>query len=589
MSSDTLDIVTAVPEASLEPEIDRDVPVRRQGNRRPIVRAFVLLAVGAAVMSGLLPLAAPPDQASRISADPETWTFMVYLDGDNDLEAVAIDDFLEMASVDSDPRLNIVVQFDRYEDIYGMGDDSRYGNWTTCKRFLISNGMTPMPAQALMDIGEVDMGDPTTLVDFLNWALGAYPADRHALVLWDHGASWYGCCWDFTDGFSVLRMDGITGALGTVQAANDQVVYDIIAFDACSMSSIEVAYDMQGYADLMMASEMWVPDDGLNYSSLQAIVDDPYITPSELCSRFLADYSAYYYGLEGTPKEYMLNESFTMSVVDLNAIGPVVEGVGLLAHELIERLCTWGEDISYARGVMEDYGGSLWDDAVDIRHMCEVFQAELPSDPEVGAVLSLLASAFDECVLDHVWGTNPENCVVPVGNTHGMAVNYPAYDVFFDQEYLDDGLCLFTEATEWDEFLECSVLGNPCVCAYLPVGDSVPTIAAVEVWFSEPVDTSRPYSVSVYPTVLGPDHSVPGTLSWDPAECKLAFTPSQPLLPFTEYTVVVSALDLQGLPVTHEWTFSTGEEIPELGSALFPVVALLSVLVALIARRARKR
>jgi hypothetical protein len=41
------------------------------------------------------------------------WTFMVYLDGDNNLEGAAIDDFMEMSSVGSTSNVNIVVQFDR--------------------------------------------------------------------------------------------------------------------------------------------------------------------------------------------------------------------------------------------------------------------------------------------------------------------------------------------------------------------------------------------------------------------------------------------------------------------------------------------
>ena len=212
------------------------------------------------------------------------------------------------------------------------------------------------------------------------------------------------------------------------RAAQSQCLAEI-AFDACSMGSIEVAYDLVPYADYMMASEMWVPDDGLNYSSLQGIVDDPYITPAELCSRFLVDYAAYYCSLEGTPKQYMLDESFAMSVIDLRCVGPVVEGMGQLSSELIERLYTWRQEISDARNLTEDYNGSLFYDAVDIRHMCEVMQSELPSDPDVGGVLADIVSAFDACIVDHVWGTNPENCQLPVSNTHGLAANYPAFGV----------------------------------------------------------------------------------------------------------------------------------------------------------------
>ena len=54
---------------------------------------------------------APVASAQPASAE---WTFMVYLDGDNDLELAAINDFLEMASVGSDSDVKILVLFDRH-------------------------------------------------------------------------------------------------------------------------------------------------------------------------------------------------------------------------------------------------------------------------------------------------------------------------------------------------------------------------------------------------------------------------------------------------------------------------------------------
>ena len=77
------------------------------------------------------------------------WTFMVYLDADNNLESAGIDDFLEMASVGSDGNVNIVVQFDRIP-----GYDRSYGNWTNCQRFLITPDMTPSVENAVSDWGD---------------------------------------------------------------------------------------------------------------------------------------------------------------------------------------------------------------------------------------------------------------------------------------------------------------------------------------------------------------------------------------------------------------------------------------------------
>jgi hypothetical protein len=53
------------------------------------------------------------------------WTFMVYMDGDNNLEPFALGDFLEMASVGSTSNVNVVVELDR-----SPAFDTSYGDWT---------------------------------------------------------------------------------------------------------------------------------------------------------------------------------------------------------------------------------------------------------------------------------------------------------------------------------------------------------------------------------------------------------------------------------------------------------------------------
>ncbi|MCK5224571.1 hypothetical protein KAR04_07355, partial [Candidatus Calescamantes bacterium] len=77
------------------------------------------------------------------------WTIAVFLNCDNNLEADGLDDFLEMSSVGSDANINIVVQMDRIS-----GYSTAYGDWTSTKRFYITNGMTPDAANAVSDIGE---------------------------------------------------------------------------------------------------------------------------------------------------------------------------------------------------------------------------------------------------------------------------------------------------------------------------------------------------------------------------------------------------------------------------------------------------
>jgi len=183
-----------------------------------------------------------PGDEWNFTTGQKSWTFMVYLDGDNDLEDDGINDFLEMSSVGSNSAINIVVQFDRIS-----GYTSSYDNWTTTKRFYITSGMTPTADNALEDLGELNHGDPQTLIDFVDWAKTNYPAQRYALILWNHGGGWResnrlqeelegkkrpfyrAVCWDDTDGGDTLYMDEVQGALDATGSNH------LIGFDACLM------------------------------------------------------------------------------------------------------------------------------------------------------------------------------------------------------------------------------------------------------------------------------------------------------------------------------------------------------------------
>ncbi len=62
------------------------------------------------VVAGLLVICSPPLMAQK---QPASWTFLVYLDGDNNLEDAAIDDLNEMEAVGFTTDANIVVHADR--------------------------------------------------------------------------------------------------------------------------------------------------------------------------------------------------------------------------------------------------------------------------------------------------------------------------------------------------------------------------------------------------------------------------------------------------------------------------------------------
>ena len=167
------------------------------------------------------------------------WTLLIYMDGDNNLEPHMVDDFLQMAQVGSDANVSIVVQFDRIG-----GYDSRYEDWTGCLRFYNEHGITPVPANAMADLGEVNMADRSTLVSFLSWGTSTFQAERYMVVLKDHGRSWLGCCQDVTSGSDLLDLKETSFALRSMMNATGAPV-DLLMFDDCLMGSVEVAAELR--------------------------------------------------------------------------------------------------------------------------------------------------------------------------------------------------------------------------------------------------------------------------------------------------------------------------------------------------------
>ncbi len=95
--------------------------------------------------------------------------------------------------------------------------------------------MTATAENAAADWGPTDMGSPQTLVDFIDWARAAYPAQHYALFLWDHGWGWWpGNTMADATSNDYLDMDELRGALETVHGV------DMVGWDTCLSQTIEV-------------------------------------------------------------------------------------------------------------------------------------------------------------------------------------------------------------------------------------------------------------------------------------------------------------------------------------------------------------
>ncbi len=235
---------------------------------RKITRSFVtivLLFVLLATVSGTA-FAAPAAQAK--------WTVMVYISGDNNLEDyVVLDIESELAPTGSSADVQVVALADR-----GPGYDTSYGDWQTTKLFHVTQGMTAAPENAVADWGERNMGDPQTLVEFVNWSKTNYPADHYVLYFWGHGWNWHPgyVMLDDTDADTLdyHEMKSALPSLGFI---------DVVGYDGCNMASIEIFDLWHGYATAVTGSQEYVNWEGIQYDLVLAqLAANPIMTAEQV-------------------------------------------------------------------------------------------------------------------------------------------------------------------------------------------------------------------------------------------------------------------------------------------------------------------
>ncbi|HRF94536.1 MAG TPA: clostripain-related cysteine peptidase, partial [Aggregatilineales bacterium] len=115
--------------------------------------------------------------ANTSAQDIKKWTFLVYMNVDNDLEGYGLNDIAEMVGIGSSDSVNIILEIDRIE---GYAD--AWGNFTDARRFYIDQRASLDELQAVQELGEINMGDPANLVDFVTWGVANYPAEKYSLI-----------------------------------------------------------------------------------------------------------------------------------------------------------------------------------------------------------------------------------------------------------------------------------------------------------------------------------------------------------------------------------------------------------------------
>ncbi len=188
----------------------------------------------------------------------ESWTVLVYMAADNNLEQQSKIDINSMESVAQPEGLNLIVQAD---------------NTDGAKRYKIEQDASfSVTSPVLQDLGDVNSGDAETLKDFMTWGFAAYPSQRKMMIIWSHGNSWYKgneAKWICEDGGS--RINVYNGELSSAFIGVPKL--DVLLFDACSMQSVEIIYEMADLADYIIGSADLVPTNGFPYETIIPLFD----------------------------------------------------------------------------------------------------------------------------------------------------------------------------------------------------------------------------------------------------------------------------------------------------------------------------
>ncbi|KXH77270.1 MAG: hypothetical protein AM326_05375 [Candidatus Thorarchaeota archaeon SMTZ-45] len=378
--------------------------------------------------------------SSAIQPLAKEWTFMVYSCADCDLEGFQLGYLVNMAAVGSTAEVNIVVQMDRID-----GFVSSYGDWTDCKRFYVTQGLTPASENAIDSLGEVNMGDPNTLLDFLNWAVQDYPANRYFAMIIGHG--WLdGVCPDSTS-HDILTPLEIQWALNQVKSGLG-VEVDVIGFEACQHSALEILYELGDSPEVVIASEE-LSTHWPYRSILSDMVASPTMDTDVLASLIVDHYSEF---------SWMGGPIMTLAAFNRSRIPEVVQATSTLASILRANLTTFGHAVLSAASAAEHYSPipypedysyytscrDLYDFAIEIKKVISDSSVQLAADNLVHAI-------ENACIAEWHGTAHP--------NFHGLYIYLPA-----DEDVYNDRLSVYgqpysfahpswTQNTSWDDLL----------------------------------------------------------------------------------------------------------------------------------------
>ena len=352
----------------------------------------------------------------------DTVTLMIYLCG-TDLESrskMATSDLQEMISAEFSEQVNVI--------IYSGGCKG----WQNSAMSSQTNQIWQVKEDGLVclekDLGSHAMTDPDTLSYFIKWCAKNFPANRNALIFWDHGGG-------SVSGFGYDEKYASSGSMSLAkidEALTDGgVKFDFVGFDACLMATTENALMLSKHADYMIASEETEPGIGWYYTNwLTKLSQNTSMSTLEIGKNIIDDFV-------DTCGQKLRGQSTTLSIVDLaEAESTIPEALanfsadtyGLIKNEEYAK-------VSNARNDTREFGSSSKIDQVDLVHLAKNMGTE-----EGDALVKVLLSAVK-------YNRTSSN----MANSYGLSIYFP----YRKTSMVDTAVGTYKQIGMDDEYTSC--------------------------------------------------------------------------------------------------------------------------------------
>lgn len=375
-----------------------------------------------------------------------SWTIMIYIAADNDLESCGKDDLSEITSAIGKYDTGLMTVTTLYDGWEPAIRDSKT-HWSDTTIFRVMGDIESHDEEFW---GELNMGDPKTLERFILRSIQDFPAEHYCLILWNHGLGWEtgitdyneyqslksgtclnynrirefllpefrkSICWDDRSFGDALTETELTTVLKKLP-----IKLDVIAFDACFMGCFEVAFSIRQYADYMVATEDSIAGTGFYYTGFLNDLKNRIKTGQNYSPAILSTSIAKY-----TFQQQFIDDSIgdvtEIAVIDLTLIEEIAKKIDTFANEITLLPSNVIRNLNEKVQNISDYGLAEQIDLYAFLDLSSEIEPSLASNTEELKQIISQSIMWEDHLVDYV------------PSSHGLTIYLPWLEGLWIEEY----------------------------------------------------------------------------------------------------------------------------------------------------------